>query len=84
MVEVVKKAIKENPEEDIGWFMHSENASQPLIQRRNQLLSKAREESGENETLRQIYHNAKSSMKNAVAMVKGNQIKYEVNKIILH
>ena len=53
MVEVVKETIRENQEEDRGWFKYSEHILQPLIKRRNQLLGKAREESRENEALRQ-------------------------------
>ena len=53
MVEAVKETIRENQEEDMGWFKYSKHILQPLIKRRNQLLGKAREEPGENEALRQ-------------------------------
>lgn len=72
MVEAAKETIKENPEDDMGWFKYSEDILQPLIKKRNKLLSKARAEPGENKVLKQQCRDAKSDVKNAVATAKGN------------
>ena len=81
IVEAAKETIRENKEEDMGWFKYSEQTLLLLIRRRNQLLSKAREEPGENKALKQQCQDAKSDVKNAVAMAKGNWVKHMVSKI---
>ena len=69
-----KKVAREVAEDNKGWFEFSTDLIKPLIDRRNELLSRDRSTNGEDAELKQQCRDAKSDLKDAVAIAKGRWI----------
>ena len=75
-----KKVAREVAEDNRGWFEFSADLIKPLIDRRNELSSRARSTNGEDAELKQQCRDAKSDLKDAVAIAKGRWIEHLVGK----
>ena len=79
--DVANKVVCDDVEDKKGWFEFSSDILRPLIERRNCLLSRARASKGCDEVLKQQCRDAKSDLKDAVAVAKGRWIEHLVDKI---
>ena len=79
--DVANKVVRDDVEDKEGWFEFSSDVLRPLIERRNCLLARARASEGCDEDLKQQCRDAKSDLKDAVAVAKGRWIEHLVDKI---
>jgi len=79
--DAANKVVREEVDDNRGWFEFSSDLLRPLIDRRNSLLARARVIHGCDEDLKQQCRDAKNDLKDAIAVAKGRWIEHLVSKI---